>query len=99
MTRYWINLLQRLQCVVFGLRPAGAGARVVVKRYGNFAEGLAVDFDNRLAELAELVGELELGRADLVGRLRARLLQDVLKDFLVLVGKFRPDMRTNDRHK
>ena len=92
MTGSCAGLLQRLQRVILGLRPAGTGARVVVERDGNFAEGLTIDFDDRLAELAELVGELELRGADLVGRLRVRFLQDVLEDFLVLVGKFRPDM-------
>ena len=61
--------------------------------HGHLAESLAVDFHHGLAELAELVGELEFGRADLVGRFRARFLQRVLEDLLVLVGQLRPDVR------
>src|SRR5262245_12253453 len=73
MTRQVISLLQRLQRIVFRLRPSGACARIVVQRQRGLAECLAVDLDDGLAELAEFVGELELGGANLVGRLGARL--------------------------
>src|SRR4029077_14094449 len=55
-----VPLFQRLQRVVFSLRPAGARTGVHMERNGCLAECLAVDFHHGLAELAELVGELEL---------------------------------------
>ncbi|MGB3657047.1 MAG: hypothetical protein WBA14_03835 [Pseudolabrys sp.] len=67
MTGLRVVLFQRLQGVVLGLRPAGTRTRVVVERHGDLAEGLTVDFHHGLAELAEVIGELELGRADLIG--------------------------------
>src|SRR5262245_35314009 len=75
MTRQVVTLLQRLQRIVFRLRPAGACAGIVVQRQRRLAERLAVDLDHGLAELTKLIGKLEFGGADLVRRLCARLLQ------------------------
>src|ERR1041385_621044 len=82
-------LFQRLQRVVLGLAPAGAGARVVVQRQGGFAEGVAIDLDHGLAELPALVGELLLGGANALARLDGGLAQDLLEHLLVGVGKLR----------
>src|SRR6266704_1527326 len=46
-------LLQRLQFVVLGLRPAGARGSIIVQRDRRLAEGLAIGLDHGLAELLE----------------------------------------------
>ena len=70
MTLRATDLFQSLQRVVFGLRPAGTRAGVVMQRQRRLAESFAVDFYHGLAELTEFVGELQLGSTNLVGRLR-----------------------------
>src|SRR6185369_17313031 len=84
------GLFNRLQRVVFRLAPAATA--VIVQRQRRGAEGGAIHLDDVLAELAELVGELLLGGADLVRRIRRRLDQHLVEDLLLVVVELGPHM-------